>query len=239
MRRRKSNFARNVRILLLVGLVVLMARYSLAVVKDGVTYSFPTVSFAQTLIPPDPAMSEEVLLLLVNKDNRLPEGYRADLTVVEGAKVDRIMSQGLTEMKRAAERDGVQLYITSAYRTKGEQKQIFNDTVSGYVKQGNSKKAAQERATEVAALPGYSEHETGLAVDFSFGGDWEKQERMWDWLSQNAHHHGFILRYPPGKENITGYSHEPWHYRYVGVEHAKVVYERGVVLEEYLGGMDN
>lgn len=81
------------------------------------------------------------------------------------------------------------------------------------------------------ALPGTSEHELGLAVDINDAGD----DGVYDWLAANAARFGFIQRYPDGSERITGIDHEPWHYRYVGVEAAEQISARGITLEEYLG----
>jgi len=108
--------------------------------------------------------------------------------------------------------------VGSAYRTSAEQEQLF-----------------KELGPSVAAQPGYSEHQTGLAFDFSYSGLSDKEtNRMWNWLADNAYKYGFILRYPKGKEDITGFAYEPWHYRYVGKQAAKAIYEKGLVLEEYL-----
>ena len=174
------------------------------------------------------------LLLLVNKDNKLPDDYKVNLTTIDSVKVAEVVLPDLKEMRYAAEVENIFLYMHNAYRTDDEQKKMFNQAVSGYVKQGNSRNIATQRAELVAAYPGYSEHQTGLAIDFSYGVDAAKQAEMWSWLYQNAYNYGFILRYPEGKEEITGYTYEPWHYRYVGREHAKAIHEQGLLLEEYL-----
>jgi D-alanyl-D-alanine carboxypeptidase len=150
------------------------------------------------------------------------------LASVGDAQVANVLVNDLKDMRDAAASDGVSLYIISAYRSTTEQEQVFRETVDDYVGQGYS----AEIAEYLAARPGYSEHETGLAVDFS-GGD--AQNEMWAWLAANAHNYGFILRYPEGKRQITGYQAEAWHYRYVGKEYAKAIYAQGVTLEEYLG----
>ena len=175
------------------------------------------------------------VLILVNKDNKLPGDFQADLVEALGAQVDRVLAQDLKDMWTAAKRAEVFLAIGSAYRSSEEQAQAFNEAVQGFVEQGNTREVAFDRAQGVAARPGYSEHETGLAIDFSFDGDAVKQAEMWDWLGENAYKYGFILRYPEGKGYITGYTFEPWHYRYVGYVAAKNMYERDLVLEEYLG----
>ena len=98
----------------------------------------------------------------------------------------------------------------------------------------NSYKLFNEMGERLAAPSGHSEHQTGLAIDFSLADNAEKTTKNWEWLANNAYKYGFILRYPEGKEDITGYDYEPWHYRYVGKGHAKAIYEQGLVLEEYL-----
>ena len=178
---------------------------------------------------------EKDLLILVNKDNKLPEGFSADIVEALGIRVDGVVVDDLKAMRAAAQRAEVYLSIGSAYRSAGEQERAFNEAVADFVSQGNSKSVAIQRAEDVAAMPGYSEHETGLAIDFSHDGSAEKRAEMWEWLKNNAWKYGFVLRYPEGKWFMTGYSFEPWHYRYVGQDAAKKIYEQGIVLEEYLG----
>ena len=184
-------------------------------------------------------VESEDILILVNKNNKLPDDYKVSLSAIENAQVAKVLLDDLMEMRKASEKDNIILYIRSAYRTHNDQKKAFDNAVSGYVNQGNSQNAAVEKAEQVVARPGYSEHQTGLAIDFSLGTDADKQADMWDWLSKNAHEYGFILRYPEGKEHITGYTFEPWHYRYVGIEHAQSIYVKGLLFEEYLNLTEN
>ena len=157
------------------------------------------------------------VLILVNNDNKLPDNYELDLTT-SGAPMAKIIRDSFGEMRTAAREDNITLLIASAYRTADEQERLFN-----------------ELGSSTAARPGYSEHQTGLAIDFSYGGlTQEETNKMWEWLAKNAYKYGFILRYPEGRENITGFAYEPWHYRYVSKEHAKAIYEQDLVLEEYL-----
>ena len=92
-------------------------------------------------------------------------------------------------------------------------------------------------AEQWVAIPGYSEHELGLAVDINADKERSYGEEVYCWLAENAWRYGFILRYPQGKEEITGIDYEPWHYRYVGYEAAKTIYEEDITLEEYLEGI--
>ena len=94
-------------------------------------------------------------------------------------------------------------------------------------------KAAIEKTNSEVQKPGYSEHETGLAIDFSNPSNPEDNEPMWEWLNANSYKYGFILRYPKGKENVTGYNFEPWHFRFVGLKLAKYLFKNDLTLEEY------
>jgi zinc D-Ala-D-Ala carboxypeptidase len=176
------------------------------------------------------APAQPDLLILVNKDHALPDDYKVNLTAVGNMQVASVLVGDLTDMRDAAKRDGITLYIDSAYRSAAEQQRIYSDAVADH---GGSDLNAK-RAGTTAAPPGHSEHETGLALDFSFAGNENRRNNMWDWLGQNAYKYGFILRYADGKRPITGYKYEPWHYRYVGKDHAKAIFEQDLTLEEYL-----
>ena len=132
--------------------------------------------------------------------------------------------------------------ITSAYRPYSYQVTLFNSYVAEYKRDyGMSQEEAEREAEKTSARPGSSEHQSGLCVDFvtdaypTLTESFENSDAF-AWLSQNAYKFGFILRYPKDKEEITGYSYEPWHYRFVGREAATEIYENGLCLEEYLGG---
>ena len=157
------------------------------------------------------------VLILVNKENKLPDDYELVL-MSDGAKYAEVLHDDFLAMRKAARAESVLLIIRDAYRTHEEQERIF-----------------AEMGERFAAPAGYSEHQTGLAIDFSYENMPEENTKSWEWLSKNAYVYGFILRYPDGKEHITGYAYEPWHYRYVGVEAAAEIYARGICLEEYLG----
>lgn len=128
-----------------------------------------------------------------------------------------------------ANKSGINIIVDSAFRS-GMYQQIILD---------NSIKEKSDEAYKLVALPGTSEHQTGLAVDFAiyengiYNDDIKEEDKEAIWLKKNAWKYGFILRYPKGKENITGYNFEPWHYRFVGLELAKELYERDITLEEY------
>ena len=180
------------------------------------------------------AVESESLLILVNKENKLPDDYAVNLTTIENHKISTVLVDNLKEMQEAAEKDNIYVQISDAYRTRAAQEQAFDSTVNNFVNNGNSYDIAVERAKGLAAPPGYSEHETGLAIDFTTNGTYDEKLEMWDWLSRNAYKYGFILLYPKGKEDITGYDYEAWHYRYVGKDHAEKIFDSNTVLEEYL-----
>ena len=173
-------------------------------------------------------------LILVNKENKLPDDYDPDLIDFENFKIAAVLEENLTELKNAAKDEDIYIYINCAYRSNSEQEQVYINTVANFVDNGNSYDIAVEKAKQIAALPGYSEHQTGLAIDFTNGGTYEEKEELWNWLSLNAYKYGFILRYPQGKEDITGYDYEAWHYRYVGKKDAKKMFDENLCLEEYL-----
>ena len=129
--------------------------------------------------------------------------------------------------------------VCSVYRTPEKQEQLFAKAVAKWMGFGLSRADAEREAAQETAVPGTSEHQAGLAVDIIDAGYPklnEKQASMptQKWLMEHCWEYGFILRYPEDKSEITGIIYEPWHYRYVGVETAKVIHEQGLCLEEYL-----
>lgn len=174
-------------------------------------------------------------LILVNGDNLMPDDYEIELQEVNnGHQVDKRIYPDLVDMINNAEKDGYYLKINSAYRDKKDQQRIFDKKMHEYIDKGLSLDVADQKTRETVGLPGTSEHETGLAVDFGVGKGSKSWDGLYEWLSQNSYKYGFILRYPQGKEKITGIQYEHWHYRYVGKEAAKEIFESGLCLEEYL-----
>lgn len=180
-------------------------------------------------------------MTLVNAENPMQEGYVPELAEVEnGYSVDARIAEDLNAMLAAARDDGCQLQICSAYRSVEKQVQVFNDTVNGWINQGSSFWDAYQRTTQEVALPGTSEHGIGLAVDIVSNQYAELDAKQAEtkeaqWLQEHCYEYGFILRYPPEKQSLTGIIYEPWHYRYVGREMAQKIKESGLTLEEYLG----
>jgi len=173
-------------------------------------------------------------LILANKYNYLDKDYKPE-NIIEipsrYAYSDNYVPEEILnyykEMFNAAEQDGVDLIISSAYRSYEEQEETYD-----YYK----KQKGEEYAKKYASLPGYSEHQTGLAFDILTTGvltdDFEKTKEF-EWLQENSYKYGFILRYPKGKENITGYDYESWHYRYVGKEAAQKIKKENITFDEY------
>ena len=180
------------------------------------------------------------LLVVANKKHRLPVGYepedlrQPDVQMLNNCYLREDCAQALEEMFTGAWNDGIYLVLGSAYRAESLQEQLYN----GYVEQ-----YGQEEADTISSRPGYSDHQTGLAVDISdhdastyLTEEFESTEEGM-WLKEHAHEYGFIMRYPKGKADVTGYAYEPWHFRYVGTQTAAEIYEAGewYTFEEYFG----
>lgn len=183
---------------------------------------------------------KDELLTLVNFENTIPKDWKVDLVQLNnGQSVDRRIYDDLIAMLQSAKSEGLNPLICSSYRTNEKQEQLYQNKVSEYLSQGYSKVEASDKAAFWVARPGTSEHQLGLAVDIVS----TKNQRLdrsqentveQQWLIQNSWKYGFVLRYPTNKNSITGVGYEPWHYRYVGKEHAKKINELGVCLEEYV-----
>ena len=176
-------------------------------------------------------------MVLVNSSHPMEDGYVPELTeVAKGYSVDSRIAEPLNSMLKAAEAEGMNIIICSAYRSIEKQTQVFNLSVQERLNTGLNYWDAYEDTKLSVALPGTSEHGLGLALDFSYeksNDDYAKTDEG-KWLLEHAHEYGFILRYPPEKTAETGIIYEPWHYRYVGEEDAKKIMESGMTLEEYL-----
>ena len=181
-------------------------------------------------------ISEINPLMLVNSENAFPDNVNLNLVSFNGYQVADTIYNDLVDMYNSALNDNITLKINNAYRSKDEQTQIFENKMNAYENEGYTKEKAYKQTTLTVQVPGYSEHETGLAIDFSNEGHYDENEKMWEWLNNNAYKYGFILRYPEDKYEITKIDYEPWHYRYVGKKAAKEITDKNITLEEYLGG---
>lgn len=174
-------------------------------------------------------------LMLINKYNYLTASYNPDDLEVftnayaygENQSLRKDAYDAFIEMWNSANKDGYKLIVNSSYRSYDEQKKIYDDYSSWY---------GEEDADKKAARAGYSEHQTGLAVDIqsycSQNKDFEECEEF-TWLTNNAYKYGFILRYPKDKEYLTGYKYESWHYRYVGKKVSKYIHDNNITFDEY------
>lgn len=179
-------------------------------------------------------VEDNMNIVLVNGTNKIPDDYIANLVEYNGKLVDSSIINDLDNMFKDAKKDGVNLKINTAYRDKEEQQDIYDRRIKAYKNEGMTDKAAIEKTNSEVQKPGYSEHETGLAIDFSNPSNPEDNEPMWEWLNANSYKYGFILRYPKDKIDITKVSNEEWHYRYVGKDIAKEMENTGECLEEYI-----
>lgn len=180
--------------------------------------------------------------MLVNKDNLLESDFvPEDLIEIHeptGSKIDKTYINKLNKeayasfklMQAEALKNGYEIFVDSSYRSYDYQVRVFDET---------QELKGLEHTFNTVALPGASEHQTGLAIDVIFrrNGEMIEEQKETDpeiiWLFNNCYKYGYILRYPKGKEDITGISFEPWHFRYVGLELAQELHENGLTLEEH------
>ncbi|WP_097026194.1 M15 family metallopeptidase [Clostridium peptidivorans] len=184
-------------------------------------------------------------ILLVNRNNRLEEDYVPQSLRVPNVrfisyadsrvkKIDTSAASALETLFDAAREDGVTLLAVSGYRDYFYQEKLYNNKVSA---------VGQKEADKYVAQPGASEHQTGLAMDvlsdeYSSLDEGFEQTQAYRWIKNNCHKYGFIIRYPKGKENITGYNYECWHLRYVGISEATEISQKNITLEEYLNKVE-
>jgi zinc D-Ala-D-Ala carboxypeptidase len=194
------------------------------------------VNGQKIILNPDNTMA------LVNKQFGLPETFlpndlvRPKVSFSFGnQKIDKSLMRkeaalALEKMFKEAKRSGIELFAVSGYRSYDYQQSLFHAEVD---------KVGLDKAVEAVAVPGQSEHQTGLAMDISSRGENMLltaefgNSKEGKWLTENAHRFGFILRYPKGKESITGYQYEAWHFRYIGINAATIIHENNWTLEEY------
>lgn len=180
-------------------------------------------------------------LVLVNDSHPLDLSYAPESMVeVESERsVDARIEEPLRQMLDDGAKQGLSMYVASAYRSSEKQKEVFNTTMQEWIAQGHTPLAAYDETRKSVAVPGTSEHATGLAVDIiasEYEGldDRQGETDEQKWLMEHCWEYGFILRYPPEKADITGIIYEPWHYRYVGKTAAEEIMKKNLTLEEYL-----
>ncbi|SFG58974.1 D-alanyl-D-alanine carboxypeptidase [Halobacillus alkaliphilus] len=185
----------------------------------------------------------ESIKVVVNKNRKLPEGYTPpDLTIpnvpfyfdeeLPKKQMRKEAADALEKLFQAADQAGQDLVAASGYRSYERQKNLFEGYIEEY---------GEEKAKTFSARPGTSEHQTGLAMDvtsakMSFKLDESfRDTKEGEWLAEHAHEYGFIIRYPEGKQEITGYTYEPWHLRYVGKNVSSEIHKAEETLEEFFG----
>jgi D-alanyl-D-alanine carboxypeptidase len=179
-------------------------------------------------------------LLLVNKQHPIPDDYSFELgEITQGMRCDARILPELFAMLQAAKDDGVNLVVCSPYRDIALQDVLFNRKIKLYMGRGYSYMEAYKKASQVVTVPGASEHQIGLALDIICDTYSDLNAGFGDtaagiWLREHSKEYGFILRYPEGKEYITGITYEPWHFRYVGKEAATLIMDNDLSLEEFI-----
>ena len=184
------------------------------------------------------------LLMLVNAEHPLPEDYAPELVQVEDKdgrtyQLDVRCAQAFWDMMADCAAAGGEPYICSGFRLRRDQEELFRDKIKRLIEGGTDPEEAPEEAAKTVAVPGTSEHESGLAADlidesYPYLDELQEQTPTQKWLMENSWRYGFILRYPNGTTEQTGIIYEPWHYRYVGERYAGEIFRMGVTLEEYL-----
>lgn len=236
-----SSFSRPCRVLIFIGFLAIAILGTLFAQNLAANnQNHPDPNFNKSEFSIDDPKSPWVI---VNKNRPLPAGYVPPDLVVPRVKLQlspksermhmRAIAAGpLQALFKAAETDGFHLILLSGYRSEAYQKKIYERYLQ----------KLKTRATIASAKPGYSEHQTGLAVDVNRDKDLKCLAMPCfaampeaKWLAQHAHEFGFIIRYEKGKEEITGYEYEPWHLRYVGKELATELFNRKETMEEFFG----
>lgn len=199
------------------------------VVKQEIPKTVPIASNWPVQLTNSQASS---LTVVVNKKHKLPQSYVPTLeSIAKGGNLRPEATLAFNKLVADSDILGYGLKSISDYRSYQDQVSVYN----GYVARDG-----QAQADTYSARPGHSEHQTGLAVDVGDGGGCSLQicfgqTAAGQWVAANAPNYGFIIRYPAGKQSITGYQYEPWHLRYVGVDLAKAVTASGKTLDEYFG----
>lgn len=179
--------------------------------------------------------------VLVNKENKIPDNWYNSIKLVKVKDIDgdTIFSEKETlkaynKLKKSLKKKNINIDIVSIFRSIESQQKLWDDWTT---------QKGIEYVKKYVARPGYSEHHTGLAIDICILKDGkpmsdesmlEDRKKTFNDIHKELYKYGFILRYPREKEEITGYSYEPWHFRYIGITEAKEIYEKGITLEEYV-----
>lgn len=231
---------------ILTHVTVTVSQQTTSAVSSTAAASVSTTSSAQSLTtasaktttaaPVAPEKTEDWMLMLANKTHPVGKYVPPELvTLKNNVKVDARMYPALQKMYDDMRAVGLSPITREGYRTYAQQQEIMQNRIKQHKNEGKTDKQAKALAEAYVAVPGTSEHQLGLAVDINSTNG--QNQSVYNWLAKNAYKYGFIQRYPAGKEKITGYQAEAWHYRYVGVTAAKEMFSSGKTLEEYLGAV--
>ena len=168
--------------------------------------------------------------VLANSWNSVAE-YKPETGTVEGIELDKRIVPAMEEFLQDARSEGMSVVLASGYRSYEEQSWLFQEKVYQY--------GDEDAAAAIVARPGTSEHQTGLAADitdqyYEIKKQSLEETALYQWMQEHCQEYGFIVRFPEGKEEITGIIYEPWHFRYVGKEAAAYIMENDLTLEEFL-----
>lgn len=166
-------------------------------------------------------------VLLCNPWNKIPDDFELDLVDYEGFKIDRTTKPYLEQMFNDGRAQGAALEVNNSYRSIETQQYKWDKKVAERMAQGMTREEAEKKTGQSLAIPGHSEHHTGMALDINSGGG------SYEWMAENCWDYGFILRYPDDHLDITGIIYEPWHFRYVGLELAQEM-KGYCCMEEYM-----
>ena len=252
---RRVIILRGIKYLLIISALLLALAFVLTtfVFKGDDEEEVVTETTTEIIVLDEPVVEEEDdnidnkwAMFLVNSNNPLPMDYDSRIEtemVFESWReyfIDSRAAPYFDDMLNAAKEDGIDLLVVSAYRTIEYQQQNFDNSVQDRIdNRGMTYDEAYADTLAEVALPGESEHNAGLAMDImseeytSMDDDGFENTEAFKWLDENAHKYGFILRYPKGKQDVTGIIYEPWHYRFVGVYYANEIKQSGLCLEEY------
>ncbi|HBH95385.1 MAG TPA: hypothetical protein DDX91_06505 [Ruminococcaceae bacterium] len=213
---------------------------------DNTSNSADNTDEATTTAAKLPVIADEDdwALYVIGNNNPLPGDFTVEIKTVAGERtLDKRCADYAIQMLNDAKSQNVGLYVTSAYRSIQYQADNLQNYISRLMAQGYTEEEATKQAHKEIALPGHSEHNAGLALDIVSDDYWSNHSDLdesfdklpqYEWLVNNSWKYGFILSYPKGKENITGFIYEPWHYRFVGLEHAKKIHEVYEATGEFL-----
>lgn len=197
----------------------------------------------EDLLPAGNLSDWNLILLNPEEGNMLESDPDVEMVEFDGQWIDARVGEQYEAMVKAAKADGINLYLRSGFRKIELQRIYYESNVNKYMNEGHSKEEAIRLTLRYFTAPGHSEHHSGLACDIitveyhnniytlddRFG-----ETEAFDWLMEHCTEYGFILRYPEGKTDITKINYEPWHYRYVGKEHAEYITENDLTFEEYI-----